>query len=245
MGSLVRPADWIQSPHGALRDRAMSRAISVAIVDDHPVVRDGLAYLLGEQPDFEVVGEAEDESSALEVIAAARPEVVILDLNLKGGDALRLIDELRSRFPALRILVLSMHDEDLYAERLLALGVHGYVMKQEEPAEFLRALRQVAAGERHLSARLTERLLSRAGRSPRRGAAGVAHLTDREQDVLRLVGRGLGTREIAAALGMSAKTVDSHRRNIREKLGLETSRDLVRYAVRWSASPGADEDPPR
>jgi len=203
-------------------------------------VRDGLAYLLGEQPDFEVVGEAEDPDSALEVIGETLPGVVVLDLSLRGRDAVPLIGEMRERWPDLRILVLSMHDEELYAERLLALGAHGYVMKQENPGEFLRALRRVAAGEIHVSQAIGERWLARVRRGAPRGAnAAGASLTDRERDVLRLVAIGLGTREISERLGMSPKTVDSHRRNIREKLGLATARDLVRYAVRW-AGDGAD-----
>lgn len=206
----------------------------VVLVDDHPVVRDGLSYLLGEQPDFAVVGEAADADSALAVIGSTNPAVVVLDLSLRGRDAIGLIPELRERWPELRILVLSMHDEDLYAERLLSLGAHGYVMKQEEPGEFLRALRRVAAGEIHVSRSIGERLLSRLGR----GGTAASALTDRERDVLRLVARGLGTREISAELGMSPKTVDSHRRNIRDKLGLASARDLVRYAVRWARDSG-------
>ncbi len=214
----------------------MSNRTAVVLVDDHPVVRDGLAYLLGEQPDFEVVGEAEDPESALEVIGETLPGVVVLDLSLRGRDAIPLIGEMRERWPDLRVLVLSMHDEDLYAERLLALGAHGYVMKQENPGEFLRALRRVAAGEIHVSQTVGDRMVSRRPGGTQRGtakAAPSALLTDRERDVLRRVAQGLGTREISGQLGMSPKTVDSHRRNIREKLGLATTRDLVRYAVRW------------
>ena len=212
----------------------MSPAITVAIVDDHPVVRDGLSFLLGEQPDLRVVGEGANSGEALQLVEAQRPDVLVLDLNLEGQDAVPLVGELHRRWPALRILILSMHDEDLYAERLLALGAQGYVMKQEEPAEFLRALRQVAGGESYLSDRMKSRLASRGGQA-------AIRLTARERDVLRLVAAGLGTREIGEKLDMSAKTVDSHRRNIRDKLGLETSRDLVRYAVRWAGVPGDGE----
>ena len=211
----------------------MTDRIPVVLVDDHPVVRDGLVYLLGEQPDFEVVGQAEDADTALAVIARSAPGVVVLDLSLKGQQAIALLASLRERWPQLRILILSMHDEDIYAERLLALGAHGYVMKQEEPVEFLRALRRVAAGEVHLSPTVAARVESRQHRGAQ-AAAPHARLTPRERDVLALVAKGLGTREMSVKLGMSAKTVDSHRRNIRDKLGLANSRDLVRYAVRWA-----------
>jgi DNA-binding NarL/FixJ family response regulator len=212
----------------------MSPAITVAIVDDHPVVRDGLAFLLGEQPDLRVVGEGANAEDALRLVESQHPDVLVLDLNLEGTDAVPLVGVLRERWPALRILVLSMHEEELYAERLLALGAQGYVMKQEEPAEFLRALRRVAGGESYLSDRMKARLATRGGQA-------AIRLTGRERAVLELVARGLGTREIGQQLGMSAKTVDSHRRNIRDKLGLETSRDLVRYAVRWAGGPGGGE----
>jgi len=210
----------------------------VVLVDDHPVVREGLAYLLGEQPDFEVVGQAEDPDSALEVIEGNAPAVLVLDLSLKGQQAFTLLASLQDRWPELRILVLSMHDEDLYAERMLALGAHGYVMKQEEPSEFLRALRQVAAGETYLSAKIAARVQTRRQQGTTEAKAPYTRLTRRERDVLALVAEGLGTREMAARLGMSAKTVDSHRRNILDKLGLATSRDLVRYAVRWAGDIG-------
>jgi len=208
----------------------------IVLVDDHPVVRDGLAFLLAEQPDLQVVGAAASSASALQVLEDVRPEVVVLDLTLQGEDALSLIGELRRRWPALRILVLSMHEESLYAERLIALGAHGYVMKQEAPGEFLRALRRVAAGEIHRSAAMSAQLLAQTRRHGHSGAGGgaLAALTEREQDVLRLVARGAGTQQISQMLAMSPKTVDSHRRNIREKLGLANARELVRYAVRWA-----------
>lgn len=212
----------------------MTDRTPVVLVDDHPVVRDGLAYLLAEQPDFDVVGQAEDPETALEVIERTGPRVLVLDLKLQGQDAIPLLVTLRERWPQLRILILSMHDEGLYAERMLALGAHGYVMKQEDPAEFLRALRRVAGGEIHVSANVAERALSRLrGRAQSADSTGLG-LTARERDVLGLLARGLGTREISVELGISAKTVDSHRRNIRGKLGLANARELLRYAVRWA-----------
>lgn len=213
----------------------MMQQTSVVLVDDHPVIRDGLAFLLGEQPDFLVVGEAENIANAISVIEQTRPQVVVLDLSLDGEEAIPLIGRLRERWPELRILVLSMHEEDLYAERLLTLGAHGYIMKQETPTEFLRALRRVAAGDIHVSQAVGERLVARVRRGVLPGGAGpVGALTDRERDVLRLIARGMATREISAELAMNPKTVDSHRRNIREKLGLANARALVRYAARWA-----------
>jgi len=212
----------------------MTHRTTLLLVDDHPVVREGLNFLLAGQPDFLVLGEAGDGPEALEAVERLHPEVVVLDLTLGGQEAVPLIAELRRRDPGIRILVLSMHDELLYAERLLALGANGYVMKQEAPEEFLKALRRVASGDVHVSEAVSERLIARArsGRSPATGP--LAALTSRERDVIRLLARGLGTQEIARALDMSPKTVDSHRRNVREKLGLTTARDLVRYAVRWA-----------
>jgi DNA-binding NarL/FixJ family response regulator len=221
----------------------MTRRKSVVLIDDHPVVLDGLAYLLGETNDFCVVGETEEADAALELIERLQPAVVVLDLTLKGQEALPLLSTLSGRWPQLRILVLSMHDENLYAERLLSLGAHGYVMKQEQPTEFLRALRAVANGEVYLSETLRARLATRAGRQARAGGDLAARLTSREQDVLRLLARGLPTGEISARLHMSAKTVGSHRRNIRDKLGLATSRDLRRYAALWAGQLGTDGNP--
>ena len=165
------------------------------------------------------------------------PDVVVLDLTLGNDDGLEVVRALHAKYPQVRILVLSMHDEMLYAERLLGLGAHGYVMKQESPEVFLGALRKVATGEHFVSAAVGSRLFGKLARlrEPPNARSGD-RLTEREHDVLREVAKGLGTQEIATALGMSAKTVDSHRRNIREKLGLASAGDLVRYAVRWAES---------
>lgn len=202
---------------------------SVLVVDDHPVVRDGLCFLLDSQPDFHVVGEVSSAAEVIEAIERLAPEVLLLDLNLQGRDRLDLVRQLSEGFPDLRILVLSMHSEAVYASRMLQLGADGYVMKQEEPTVFLRALRKVAQGGSYLSdAVLQQREMT---------GDTTIRLTSREMEVLRLIAQGMDTSEIAARLGMRLKTVETHRRNMREKLGLSSPVELVRYAVSWSSVP--------
>jgi DNA-binding NarL/FixJ family response regulator len=215
--------------------------IRVLIVDDHPLMREGLRELIGAEPDMLVCGDAADAAGALHALDFLRPDVVVLDLTLGSDDGIALVRDLRTRMPDLRILVVSMHDEALYAERLIALGARGYVMKQEPADVFIGALRRVAHGEHHVSAALATRLYGRLARhrgAPAAAAAPTDGLTEREREVLRAVARGRSTQEIATDLGMSAKTVDSHRRNIREKLGLGSAGDLVRYAVQWESADG-------
>jgi DNA-binding NarL/FixJ family response regulator len=218
-----------------MSSRESVQRVRVLIVDDHPLMREGLNQLLSGEPDFEICGEADSAATALAAVQRLQPEVVVLDLTLGGDDGLVVLRTLQEHYPAARVLVLSKHDEMLYAERLLAMGAHGYVMKQESPEVFLAALRKVSAGEHFVTAAVGSRLFGKLARLREQSpASGGDRLTGRERDVLREVARGLGTREIAATLGMSAKTVDSHRRNIREKLGLGSAGDLVRYAVRWA-----------
>jgi DNA-binding NarL/FixJ family response regulator len=211
------------------------RVTRILIVDDHPVMREGLEGLLAQQPDMQVCGQAENTARALQEIERAKPDTIVLDLTLGAEDGVDLVVKLRKDHPQIRILILSMHDELLYAERLLSMGVQGYIMKQEASSEFLRALRKVSAGDVYVSQAVNARLLEQISRSrPRAGSvSGMDTLTAREREVLSLTGRGSTTREISQALSMSEKTVDSHRRNIREKLGLHTSSELLRYAFRW------------
>lgn len=212
----------------------------VLIVDDHPLMREGLDLLISGEPDLEVCESADSVQGALAAVARAKPELVVLDLTLGQEDGIAVLHALRANHPDVRVLVLSMHEESLYAERLLAMGAHGYVMKQELPEVFLGALRKVLAGEHFVSAALGSRLFGRLARS-RETAPARRHgdrLTDREHDVLREVAKGLGTQQIAEALSMSAKTVDSHRRNIRDKLGLASAGELVRYAMKWAEEAG-------
>jgi len=214
----------------------------VLIVDDHPLMREGLCELIAPERDLEVCGEADSARSAIAAIEALTPTVVVLDLTLGQDDGVSLVGDIHQRWPTLPILVLSMHDEALYAERLLSLGARAYVMKQEASAVFLQALRKVIAGEHYLSPALATRLYTRITRT-RDAVHPAESLTPRERAVLQEMARGHGTQAIAAALGMNGKTVDSHRRNIREKLGLASAADLVRYAVQWEsgAAPAAPE----
>jgi DNA-binding NarL/FixJ family response regulator len=211
-----------------------SRTTRILIVDDHPVMREGLEGLLAQYPDLQVCGQADTIAKALAEIDRAQPDVIVLDLTLGPEDGVDLITQLRERNTPVKILVLSMHDELLYAERLLSMGVQGYIMKQEASTEFLRALRKVAAGDVYVSQAVNARLLEQISRSrPRAPGSGLDTLTARECEVLALTGQSRTTREIANTLGMSEKTVDSHRRNIRDKLGLHSSGELLRYAFRW------------
>ncbi len=215
-------------------DSNRTRATRILIVDDHPVMREGLEGLLAQQPDLQVCGQADSIAKALQEIERAQPDVIVLDLTLGAEDGVDLIVHLRNQNSQARILVLSMHDELLYAERLLSMGVQGYIMKQEASTEFLRALRKVAAGDVYVSQAVNARLLEQISRSrPRAAGSSLDTLTARECEVLTMTGQSRTTREIAQALGMSEKTVDSHRRNIRDKLGLHSSGELLRYAFRW------------
>jgi len=205
------------------------------IIDDHPLVREGLKQLLAEQPEFQIVGEASNAAQAKQLISQANPEVAVLDLTLGQDDGVELTRWIREHHPSVRIMILSMQEEALYAERLLRLGVSAYVMKSAAETDFLNALRKVARGQRHLSAEMSERLLSKAARGQL--ASGdddpVTALTQRELQVFQLIGGGVSTREIADQLQLSMKTIDAHRRHMREKLNLRSTNELMRYAARW------------
>jgi len=204
----------------------------VLVVDDHPIVREGLARLIATEPDLEVCGAA---ASAHEAILAAErfhPDVAIVDLSLQGGGGLDLIRDLSARHPDLRILVLSMHDAHVYAERALRAGARGYVMKEEGTEKVIEGIRRVLRGEIYLRDDVAQRILSRlSGGTGRRDEVAVAKLTDRELEILNLIGQGLSTRQIAEHLHRSVKTIESHRAHIMEKLDIHGSRDLIQYAI--------------
>lgn len=213
----------------------------ILIVDDHPFVREGLKQLLSGQAEFTVVAEASSAAEAQVAAETQQPEVLVVDLALGHDDGTELIRWFRQQQPEVRILVLSMQEEALYAERLLRLGVNGYVMKNAASTDFLGALRKVARGQRHLSPAMGERLLAKAarGKSSTADEDPVSGLTDRELEVFRMLGAGVSTREIAEQLTLSMKTVDAHRRHMREKLNLRTTNELIRYATQWMAGRGA------
>ena len=205
----------------------------VLLVDDHPIVRQGLSRILANEPGLAVCGEAESVREARQAVRDLEPDVVVVDLSLKEGDGIELVRELRAHHPALPLLVLSMHDELVYAGRLLAAGANGYIMKHAASEQFIGALRQVLEGGTYLSE------AARASRAGRGGTPGspVDALSNRELQVLQMVGRGLSSRQVAEALHLSVKTVETHRQRIKGKLGLRTGAQLVQFAANWVTSP--------
>ncbi len=206
------------------------------IVDDHPIVRKGLTELINGEPDMTVCGESDTAAGGLERIRADRPDVAILDLSLGMDSGLRLVKQLDTVLPDVRVLILSMHDETLHAERALAAGARGYIMKQEAMHHLTAAIRCVAGGKTYVSASMSERIVARVtGRAASRDErAPLDSLTDREREVFALIGRGLGTRDIGRQLGLSVKTVETHQARIKEKLGLTSGHELTRAAVSWT-----------
>ena len=217
----------------------------IVVVDDHPLLRGGLVQAIRDQEGLEVCGEAEDTVSALKVIAATRPDAATVDISFtRGRNGIELIKDLRIRHPELKILVVSMHEESLYAERALRAGARGYITKEEAPTRIIQALQQVLAGEYYVSPRMSTALVRRVlegGAQPQ--ATPLEALTDRELEVYGLLGKGLGVREIGQALQLSVKTIETHREHIKKKLALARSSDLVRHAIRWAQSVGQAGDP--
>jgi DNA-binding NarL/FixJ family response regulator len=191
-----------------------------------------MAAIINEEPDLVVCGEADGVRTAIAAAAQSRPDVALVDLSVADGDGLELIRDLRNRFPGIRTLVLSMYDETVYAERALRAGARGYIMKAEAATTVMDGIRTVLRGEVYLSERMSTRL---GGHRPRRAAdvtpAGLESLSDRELQVLRCVGRGMSTREVAEELFISVKTVETHREHLKQKLGLVSSGELLRYAI--------------
>jgi DNA-binding NarL/FixJ family response regulator len=210
------------------------RKTRILIVDDHPVLRQGIRMLIADQPDLEICGEADDAAGAVQVVEQSPPDVAIIDLTLKESSGLDLIKDLQTRHPKLRILVLSMKDEAYYAERVLRLGAKGYVNKQEAPTALIGAIRKVLNDEIFVSEKMMAHIVARIA-----GGAGVElpavnALTDRELEIFELIGAGLETTDIAKRLHISPHTVDSHREHIKQKLNVSTASELRKHAMLWA-----------
>ena len=202
------------------------------VIDDHPVLRQGLARLINDQPDLATCGEADSPVEAMRQLASAKPDVVIVDLTLRGGDGLELCKQIRDRFGRLPMLVVSMHDEGLYAERALKAGARGYVMKQEPQETVINAIRTVLKGEVYLSPKMSSKLLRNfSGPKSDADVAPLDRLTDRELEIFRLIGEGQSVRAIAEKLFLSTKTVEAHKEHIKQKLNLKSSNELLQYAI--------------
>ncbi len=206
----------------------------ILVVDDHPFMRAGLAQLIERQADLRVCGEAGNPAEALQELRKSRPDLVLTDLTMPGRSGLEFIKDLRAMSPELTILVISMHDEVVYAERALRAGARGYIMKEAGGENLLTAIRQVLRGEVYVSPRMSARILEGISTvRPRGSKSPIEKLTDREFEVFQLIGHGKSTRDIAEQLHLSPKTVDVHRSNIKAKLELGDVTALIRHAVRW------------
>jgi DNA-binding NarL/FixJ family response regulator len=206
----------------------------VVLVDDHPILREGLIRVIDRESDLTVCGEAQSIQQALEVIESSAPDIAIVDISLGGQSGIELIKDIKVRYPRLLVLVHSMHDELIHAERALRAGAKGYIGKKEPPQKLLQAIREVLQGEIFLSPSMTRQILHGLGADQRdRTTSQFRDLSDREFEVFELTGQGLGTKEIASALHLSEKTVQAHRDHIRQKLDLPDGRGLTRLATRW------------
>jgi DNA-binding NarL/FixJ family response regulator len=227
-------------PNSMTTKRAAKQAkAKIIVVDDHPIVRQGLVQMIGHEPDLEVCAEAEAAADALKAIAATNPDAAIVDLSLKGSSGLELLKDIRVRYPKLPVLVLSVYDESMYAERALRAGARGYMMKEEAAEKVLTAIRRILSGQIYLSENMASRLLHVLvdGRAES-GATPAERLSDRELEVFQLIGQGFGNTEIARQLHLSPKTVETYRGHIKEKLNLAGSTELLQCAIRWAQSLG-------
>jgi DNA-binding NarL/FixJ family response regulator len=215
-------------------DQMQSRLL---VVDDHPMTRYGIVRLIEQQPDLVVCGEAENASRALAAIRDLKPQVVLADLTMPGGEGLEFVKDMRSLHPEIAVLVVSMHDEALYAERALRAGARGYIMKNEGGEKLVEAIRQVLQGKTYVSENMSGKVLEIfSGRRRRADDTTIGKLTDRQFEVFRLLGQGMTTREIGQQLRLGTKTVETHRLHVREKLGLRSGPALIKYAVRWAGT---------
>jgi DNA-binding NarL/FixJ family response regulator len=211
----------------------------ILIVDDHPIVRQGLAELVNHESDLVVCGQAEDSHEAIKAIKDLSPTLAIIDISLKETSGLELIKDIRSQYPDLPVLALSMHDETLYAERALRAGAMGYIMKQEATENVIVAVRRILGGEIYVSDRMSARMVRKLVTGQIEPTTSqVERLSDRELEVFHLIGKGHGTRQISERLHLSVKTIETYRAHIKEKLNLADAAELLQYAIQWVSSCG-------
>lgn len=207
------------------------------LVDDHPMVRERLAEIIQREPDLIVCGEAEDRFGALELIASTHPHLVIVDLTLKQSHGMILLDDVRSQFPNIATLVVSMHDEMLYAERAIRAGARGYITKQEATRKIMLAIRTILGGQIYLSEKMAAQIATTVAGKPRtKSALPLDTLSNRELLVFEMIGRGHGTREIADELHLDIRTIETYRARIKDKLNLKDANELLQFAIRWMQS---------
>lgn len=231
--------DLIKSP--VLEAAPAARKLRILLADDHPLFRRGVAELIGTTEEFEVVGEASNSAEALAKAREMDVDIALLDVSFHGANGLELTKQIKAECPHLRIILLSMHDEQLYAIRALKSGAQGYVMKKEDPETVIEALKKVADGGIYVSQRVADTLVYRAVRTEQSDVSPIELLSDRELEVLQHFGEGRTTLEIANLLHLSAKTIETHRLHIKEKLGFRTAAELIRFAVNWVSLQGGEK----
>lgn len=229
--TLTRPDTPLEYPKTT---GASSAKLRVLLIDDHPITRQGIRALVNQQLNTEVCAEADNAGQALQMVAEVKPDVVILDISLPATNGIELTKQIKAIAPNMPILVVSMHDESLYAERAIRAGAMGYVMKEEAGDKVALALQHLLRGEMYLSAKMKQRMLHRfVNKRGDTAEFAIDTLSNREMEVFRLIGNGFSTRQIATQLGLSAKTIDSYREHLKVKLGLDNGADLIRHAIQW------------
>ena len=217
------------------RDETDEKKTQVVIVDDHPVVRDGLATIIRHEPDLKVSGQADSAQQALKVIRETKPDVVVVDISLKGSDGIELTKAIKAKYPKIFVIVFSIYDESIYAERALHAGAQAYLMKDAVSEYIVKAIRTVLNGEIYVSNAISKKFLHKiAGNHIGTTKTPIDSLSDRELETLRLIGEGYKTSQIAKTLHLSTKTIETYRTRIKEKLNLADASELLRYSIRWA-----------
>ena len=228
-----------KTQHKSPAPKSAGKATRVLIVDDHPLIRRGLRDLIREESDLQVCGEADGAPDAMTLLVRQNPDLVLIDISLKRGHGLELVRQIKARAPEVKMLIVSMHDEPYFAERALGAGAHGYITKLEATDKMVEAIRSVLGGKVFLSPIMAERVLQRVyqrGSFPDRTP--IAGLSSRELAVFEMIGKGLSTRHISENLGLSVKTIETYRENIKKKLQLKTGAELTHYATHWVLEKG-------